>query len=146
VSKRRLPGIPIERIGGVGERDAIQQALDVTRDAIRRHDERGVHGVDVAAGYRPARVPNQGGNCGLCEPKVIADTGEAVSQNMRRDAGEIGILEQLRPLPGEAPEWGAILPAGKDVVFSILLLVAARLEIFQTANDPGCVKTAPERI
>lgn len=50
--KCRLPGIPIERLGGVGELDAIQRALNVARDAVGRHDQGGVHGVDVAAGYR----------------------------------------------------------------------------------------------
>jgi hypothetical protein len=50
---------------------------------------------------------------------------------MRRNAGQVGILEQLRPLPGEASERRVIVPAGEDIVFGALLLLAASLETFQ---------------
>lgn len=115
----------------MSERDAVQQTLDVARNAVGRHDEGGVHGVDVAARYRAPRMPDQGRDRRLGEPEVIADTGEAVPQNMRRDAGQISIFEQLRPLSGEGSEWRVILPAGKDVVVGTLFLVAAALEIFE---------------
>lgn len=78
VSKRRLPGTPIERIRGAGEGYPVEQALDVSGDAVRRHDERGVDGVDVAARHRSSRVSNQSGDRGLGEPKIVADTCEAV--------------------------------------------------------------------
>ena len=96
----------------MGERNAIQQTLNVASDAVGGHDERGVDGVDIAAGHRSARMPNQGGDGCLGEPKIIADAGEAVPQDMRGDAREFRILEQLCPLPREAAEWRSILSPG----------------------------------
>ncbi len=43
---------------------------------------------------------------------------------MRRDAGQVGILEQLRPLSGEASERGTVLPAGEDIVGGLFLFAA----------------------
>lgn len=39
--------------------------------------------------------------------------------------------------PGEALERHAVLPAGKDAVFSILFLVAATFEVFQGWQADG---------
>jgi len=77
----------------VAEGDTIQQALNVASDAVSRHDERGIYCVDVAAGHRPSGMTDQGGNRRLCEPKVIGDAGEAVPQNMGRDADQVGLLK-----------------------------------------------------
>jgi hypothetical protein len=38
-------------------------------------------------------MTNQGGDRCLGEPKVIGNAGEPVSQNMRCDAGQVGLFE-----------------------------------------------------
>jgi hypothetical protein len=46
-------------------------------------------------------MPNQGSDCCVSEPEVISDAGEAVPQNIQRDAGQIGIqmLTNWSPRP-----------------------------------------------
>jgi hypothetical protein len=79
--KCRLAGIPIER-GGVGEDDAIHQALDLAGDAVSRHDGRGVHGVDIAAAYRSSRMTHQAAIVASMNPRSnsLAGTFRFVSQ------------------------------------------------------------------
>jgi hypothetical protein len=42
--KRRLARLAIERISSLFELNAVEQSLDVARDRISRHDERGIDG------------------------------------------------------------------------------------------------------
>ena len=111
--------------------DAVQEALDVTGDAVGRHDEHGVDRMDVAAGYRSAGMTDQGRDRRLGESEIAAYAGEAVPENIGCDVGQFCILEQIGPLPGEGAEWRLLFPSGKDIVLGTLLLVAAALEIFQ---------------
>src|SRR5438552_4136174 len=84
-SKRRLPRVAVKGVGGLLEFDAVEQALDVTRDRVRCHDQRGIKRMNVLARNRSLCVPDKGGDRDLGEPKIVRDACEAVPQYMRRD-------------------------------------------------------------
>src|SRR5436309_2123891 len=86
--QRRLPGVAIKCIGCLFEFDSVEQALDVTRDRIRRHDQCGIERMNILARNRSLRVTDKGRDCDLGKPEIVRDAGKAVPQYMRRDIGE----------------------------------------------------------
>ena len=87
-SKRRLPRVAVKGVGGLLEFDPVEQALNVTGDRVRRHDQRGIKRMNVLARNRSLRMTDKGRDRDLREPEIVRDAGEAVPQDMRRDIGK----------------------------------------------------------
>ena len=54
--ERRFPGASIKRVGSLLEFHPIEQALDVTGDRIRSHEQGCIERVNVFARYRTLRM------------------------------------------------------------------------------------------
>lgn len=76
--KRRLPGVAVKGVSGLFEFDAVEKALDVTRDRVSGHDEGCVESVNIFTRYRPFRVTNKSRDRNFCEAKIIRNTCEAM--------------------------------------------------------------------
>ena len=86
--ERRLAGVAIECVGSLLELLPIEQPLNVAGDCVRRHDEGRVERMNIFAGDGPLCMADQGRDRHLREAEIIADTREAVAQNMGRDVRE----------------------------------------------------------
>lgn len=88
-------------MGSLLELLSVQQALNVARNSVCRHDERVVQRVDIFAGDRAIGMAEEGGDRDLAQTEVIGDAGEAVSKDMGGDALQVCRCEEFFPLPGE---------------------------------------------
>ena len=59
---------------------SVKKAVDVSGNRVGGCDERRVHWVDVAAGYRPFGMSQQSGDGGFGEAEIIRDAGETMPQ------------------------------------------------------------------
>ena len=78
-SKRRLPRVAVKGVGGLLEFDPVEQAVNVTGDRVRRHDQRDIKRMNVLARNRSLRMTDKGRNGNLGEPEIVRDACEAVT-------------------------------------------------------------------
>ena len=71
-SKCRLPRVAVEGVGGLLEFDASEQAVDVTRDRVRRHDQRGIKRMSVLARTDPFACPTRAAIVTSVNPRSFA--------------------------------------------------------------------------
>ncbi len=96
--KSRLTGASVQGVGVTFERDAVEQALDVSGHRIGRHDQGRIDRMNISARDGAPRMAQQSGDGDLCKTQIMGNACETVPQQVRRDLGELGFLESLVPV------------------------------------------------
>jgi hypothetical protein len=111
----RFSGFMIERIGRLLILDAVEQALNVTRDRVGGQHQHGVQCVDVFAGHRPFGMAQERGDGDFCEAKVVGNAGEAVTQDVWCDVGKRCAADEFVPMVRKDPKSVVVAMAGEDM-------------------------------
>lgn len=76
-------GCAIKCIGRFVELLAIQKAMYIRSDCVRRHHKDIVERVDILAGDRVRCMTQESRDRTLCKSEVVSDAGEVMPQNVR---------------------------------------------------------------
>lgn len=77
---------------------ALHAAQNVRGDSVRGGHEHSVDGMHIPARDGAAGMAEHCGDGGFGEAEVVGGGGKAVAQDVRCQIGQIGFLEDLRPL------------------------------------------------
>src|ERR1700738_311669 len=74
--------VAVQRVGSLPELDAVKQPLNVARDRVRSHDERGIKRMDVFACHRTLGMAHERRDGHLGKTEIVGDTREAVTEDV----------------------------------------------------------------